>query len=359
LIPVCRPTFIKNEKNFVYEALGELNISSHGKFVEGFEELWSQYCGCKHGISCTNGTTALHLALLTLGIGKKDEVIVPNFCMIAVPNAVTYVGAKPVFVDVREDDWNIDWTQIEAKITRKTKAIMVVHNFGNPCNMSFILALAKKHNLFVIEDCSEAHGATYNGQKVSSFGDVAIFSFYANKIITTGEGGMLITNDTHISNRCKYLRNHCFDKPRFIHQEIGYNYRMSNLHCAIGVAQASQADKLIEMRNEVSDIYTKELKNIKGITIQPKVKGSVCWMFCILVEDKDGLMAFLEKTGIETRSLFYPNHLQPCYKHLKIKGKFPVSEMLWEKGLYLPTSTDLTDLEIKKICETIRSYQNG
>ena len=366
MIPVCRPMFIKSEKNFVYECLETNWISSQGKFVEGFEARFSKFCGVSHGISCTNGTTALHLALLSLEIGKGDEVIVPNFCMIAIPNSVTYTGAKPVFVDVDAGSWNIDPELIEKKITRRTKVIIASHNFGIPCDMDEINRIAKKHKLKVIEDGSEAHGATYKDKKVGSLSDIAIFSFYANKILTAGEGGMVVTNNEDLAKKCKSFRNHCFKEPRFMHDEIGYNYRMSNIHAAIAISQVEHADKLIGMRNEVGEMYKQQLKDVKGIYFQPEYfdGDKVCWMFCILVNEKEfgmskeTLMEFLKKAGVDTRSLFYPNHKQPCYKYLKIKVNYPVSEMLWEKGLYLPSSTDLTDLEIKRICETIKGAQN-
>lgn len=206
MIPVCRPTFIKNEKNFVYDCLESLWIGSKGKFIEGFEKQFSEFCECKYGVSCSNGTSALHLALLSLGIGEGDEVIVPNFTMIAVPNSVIYTGATPVFVDAEIDTWNINPEQIKKKITRKTKAILVVHTYGNPCNMDRIHRIAEKYNLKIIEDCSEAHGAIYRDKKVGCLGDVATFSFYANKIITTGEGGMVVTNNEEIAKKCKLLR---------------------------------------------------------------------------------------------------------------------------------------------------------
>ena len=369
MIPVCKPTFIKNEKNFVYECLEDCWISSKGKFIEAFEEQFSKFCECKYGVTCSNGTTALHLALLSLGIVEGDEVIVPNFSMIAVPNSVIYSKATPVFVDAEIDTWNINPEQIEKKITDKTKAIIVVHTYGLPVNMDRINRIAKKHNLKVIKDCAEAHGAIFKGKKVGSLGDVATFSFYGNKIITTGEGGMVVTNNEEIANKCKLLRNHAFEENRFIHNEIGFNYRMTNIQAAIGVAQTAQANKLIEMRIENAKMYDKLLKGIKGITLPPRCSNSknVYWMYGILVDkekygmDKDTLMEALKKTGIDTRSFFYPCNKQPAYlklKNIDCEGEYKVSNTLYEKGFYLPSASCLTDKEIKRICETIRGFQN-
>ena len=238
MIPVFIPTMVGNEAKYMNDCLEQNWISFNGPYNKKFQKEFAKFCGVKHALAVSNGTAALHLALLALKIGKGDEVIVPDFTMASCGFAVEYTGAKPVFVDAENETWNIDPEKIEAKITDKTKAIMVVHIYGHPCDMDKIMAIAKKHNLRVVEDCAEAHGATYNGKTVGSFGDIAAFSMYANKIITSGEGGAITTNDDEIFERANWLHSLAFDKERkFIHEEIGYNYRITNLQAAIACAQ--------------------------------------------------------------------------------------------------------------------------
>lgn len=357
MIPVSQPTFMGNEKKYVKDCLKTNWISSSGKYIKLFEDKFAKYIGCKHGITCSNGTTALHLALKALDIKEGDEVIVPNFCMIAVPNSVIYCGAKPVFVEVNDYAWNINYDLIEKKITKNTKAIIAVHNFGVPCAMRIICKIAKKYGLKVIEDCSECHGLEHNYKMFGSFGDIACFSLYANKIITSGEGGIIVTNNEKLAEKCRLLKNHYFSEPRFIHKDIGYNYRMTNIQCAIALAQLEKIDKILSKRQKIREQYVKYLRDIKGIKMH---YCFVCWMFCILVDKKkfgigkDELMKILKEKGIETRSLFYPNNKQPAYKFLKDSGKYPVSDKLYKEGLYLPTYNSLSKRNIKKICKIIK-----
>ena len=236
-IPVCEPLLGKNELKYVEDCIKTGWISSKGKYIDDFEKKFSAFCGVKHGITTTSGTTAIHLALAALGIKTGDEVIIPDFTMIATANPVVHLGAKPVFVDSDLQSWNIDPKKIEEKITKKTKAILVVHIYGHPCDMDPINEIAKKHNLFLIEDAAEAHGAEYKGRKTGSLSDVACFSFYANKIITTGEGGMVLTNNSEIADKCRLLKDLAFEKKRFWHHYAGYNYRMTNMQAALGVGQ--------------------------------------------------------------------------------------------------------------------------
>ena len=254
MIPVCEPTLIGNEKKYADQCIETNWISSSGKFLEEFEKRFSGFCEAKHGVSCSNGTTALHLALAGIGIGKGDEVIVPDFSIIALANSAIYTGATPVFVDSEPRTWNIDTEKIEEKITGRTKAIIAMHTYGCPADMDRINEIARKHNLKVIEDAAESHGATYKGRRTGGLGDAGCFSFYANKVITTGEGGMIVTNDDKIAEKARLLRNHAFIQPRFVHHEVGFNYRMTNIQAAIGVAQMENAEKLPIRHKRILDV---------------------------------------------------------------------------------------------------------
>lgn len=370
-IPVCEPMLAGNELKYVTEAVSTGWISSSGKYVTEFEKQFSEYCGCKYGIAVCNGTIALHLALIGLGIGKGDEVIVPTFTMIASAFAVCYTGAKPVFVDADKDTWNIDVKKIEEKITSKTKAIMPVHIFGKMCDMDAIHALAKKYNLYVLEDAAEAHGASYHGVKAGASSDIAAFSFFANKNITTGEGGMVVTNNKEFYDRARYFKNVCFplDGPRnYQHEDIGYNYRMSNVVAAIGLAQVEKADDYKEMRIRNHQLYKKYLSGVSGILFQSepyKDCVDVCWMNTIVINSKeyghtkDELIAYLKENEIDTRLLFTGMHKQKALQDFgcDCSGDYPVCEWLTENGFYLPSASSLTEDQIKKICDLIISFK--
>jgi len=360
-ISVSNPLFKGNELKYVTKCIKTGWVSSLGGYVEEFENKFSRYCEARYGISCSSGTTALHLALASLGIGKDDEVIIPTFTMISTANAVTYQGAVPVLIDSEENTFNIDPEKIEEKITKKTKAIIAVHIYGHPADMDKILKISKKYNLYVIEDAAEAHGAEYKGKRAGGLGDVGCFSFYGNKIITTGEGGMLVTNNRRIKEKAGYLRDLAFSKERhFWHKELGFNYRMSNLQAAVGLAQLERIDVLIRIKRNNAKLYDTLLRDIRGI-ILPKEENyakNVYWMYAILVEDsfgisKDELRKRLARRGIETRNFFIPIHLQPIYFKI-CKGQFPVAEELCKKGLYLPSGFNLKKNEIKFIAKTIR-----
>jgi perosamine synthetase len=366
MIRVCEPTLMGNELNYVTDCIREGMISSVGDYVKRFEQAFANYCQVNYGVACSNGTTAIHLALEALGIGRGDEVIVPTFTMIATGNAVLYTGATPVFVDAELNTWNIDPAKIEEKITKKTKAIIVVHTYGHPVDMDAITMIARKHNLFVIEDAAEAHGAEYKGKKVGSLGDVACFSFYANKIITTGEGGMVVTNNETIAKKCRLLRNHAFTTPRFIHHHVGFNYRMTNMQAAIGLAQLEHIETFVENRIRNAHTYTKLLRDVPGIEPPPAKEWAknVYWMYGILLNQsfplsKDELMGRLHEWGVETRSFFYPLHKQPLfhhprYAHVNTSGYFGKSEYLYEHGLYLPSSSSLTEEQIQRVVQAIK-----
>ena len=367
-IPVCEPFLTGKEMEYVMDCLRTNWISSAGKYVNEFEQRFAEYIGCKYGISTTSGTTALHLALAALKIGRGDEVIVPAFTMIAPVFAVVYTGAKPVLVDADPETWNIDVNKIEEKITPNTKAIIPVHIYGHPCDMDPIMEIAEKYNLWVIEDAAEAHGAEYKGKKVGSFGHVSCFSFYANKIITTGEGGMIVTNDEKIAERARRLKDQAYSpERRFLHTDIGFNYRMTNIQAAIGLAQLEHIDEFVEMRRRNAYLYNSRLKDVPGITLPPEKEWAknVYWMYSILIEEnefgmsRDELMERLKERGIETRTFFIPMHQQPAFLNIGLfKGeKYPIAEELSEKGLYLPSSSGLKEEEIKYICATTKDIQ--
>jgi perosamine synthetase len=362
MIPIAEPTLGEEELRNVIEAVKSGWISSKGTFIEEFEQNFSNYCGRKYGLATSNGTVALHLALKALGIGKGDEVIVPNLTFVAVANTVTYCNAKPVFVDSHPDYWCIDPEKIEEKITPKTKAIIPVHLYGHPCDMYPIMKIAEDHNLYVVEDAAEAHGAEYKGKKVGSFGDISCFSFYGNKIITTGEGGMCLTNDEELAEKMRILRDHGMNpNRRYWYNIVGFNYRMTNLQAAVGVAQLKKLDRFVEKKREIARSYSEELKDLEEIELiklHPEMPWAKCvyWMYCILVEDKlgisrDELMKRLEEKGIDTRPFFYPMHVMPPYKN---NEGFPIAEEIAKKGINLPSGVNLEGKAIRYICEAIK-----
>ncbi len=368
-IPVCEPFLSGNELKYVTDAVSTGWISSSGDYVNKFENAFAEYCDSKYGIAVCNGTVAIHLALVALGIGKGDEVIIPSFTMIATAFAVCYTGAMPVFVDADKETWNIDVDLIEEKISSKTKAIIPVHIFGNPCNMDKIQQLAKKYNLFIIEDAAEAHGAEFNGKKVGSFSDIASFSFFANKNITTGEGGMCVTANEEFAEKCRYYKNVCFpvEGPRnYMHDDIGFNYRMSNIHAAIGLAQTEKADEYKEMRIHNGSLYKRYLEECKGVTFQVDQQNAVNvhWMNAVVINpeeyghNRDELMQYLKDNGVDTRLLFVSMARQKALKKYSCdcNGQYPITDWLSENGFYLPSASNLKEEHIKRICELIRNY---
>jgi perosamine synthetase len=355
----------EKELEYVINCIKTNWISSKGKYVEEFEKKFSEYCGCKYGITTTNGTTSLHLALVSMGLKKGDEVIVPAFTMIGSVFPIVYCGAKPVLIDAEQETWNMDVNQIEEKVSDRTKAIMPVHIYGHPCDMDPIMKIAKKHALYVVEDAAEVHGAEYKGKKAGGIGDVGCFSFYANKIITCGEGGMVVTNNEEFAQRAISLKDLSFEegnKRIYLHSEVGYNYRMTNLQAAIGLAQFERIHELIEMRRRNAQLYNEFLENTNGIRlpIEKEWAKNVYWMYSILVEpefgvSRDEVMIELEKKGIETRSFFIPMNKQPVFRnmHLFEGESYPVAEGLSKRGMYLPSSSGLKPDEISYICNSI------
>jgi len=365
MIPVCEPTLQGNELKYVTECIETNWISSGGSFIQKFEKGFADFCGVKHGVACSNGTTALHLALESVGIGKGDEVIIPDFTMMACANAVLYAGAKPVFVDAEKETFNINPKLIEEKISGKTKAIMPVHIYGHPCEMDAIKEIAEKHSLLLVEDAAEAHGAEYKGKKCGSFGDTSAFSFYANKIITCGEGGMVLSDSDEAAEKARLLRNHAFTKNRFVHEEKGYNYRLTNMQAAIGLAQLEKINELVEARRNNAKLYNEFLQGADGIItpVEKDYAKNVYWMYGIVLENQSAESAReqLKKKGVDSRSFFHPSHSQPMFVSGKeqagISGEFPVSDWLWDKGLYLPSSSHLTKEQIETIAKAVLSLK--
>jgi perosamine synthetase len=359
-IPVAAPSLEGNEAEYVMDCIKSSWISSTGKYIEQFEELFASFCGVKHAITCSNGTTALHLALLALDLQPDEEVLVPTLTFVASANAVVYCGAKPVFVDVEPDIWTIDPGKIEQKITPRTRGIIAVHLAGHPAAMSAILAIAKRHNLWVLEDAAQAHGAEVNGKKSGAMGDVATFSFFGNKIITTGEGGMVTTNDDAIAAKVRILKNHGMDpRRRYWHPMVGYNYRMTNIQAAIGVAQMEQISNQLEKRKEIVEWYRQELQGVPGITWQQERSWArhVWWMFtAVLGEEfdvnRDELMVRMRERGIETRPVVYPMHQLPPYRAGSAGEQFPVADRLSHGGVNLPTWVGVTRDDVRFICQS-------
>jgi len=362
IIRVCEPTLRGNELAYITDAVQTNWISSGGKYIPRFEALFAEKMGARFGIACMNGTVALHLALATLGLEPGDEVIIPTFTMIATANAVTYLNAKPVLVDSEMATWNMDAEQIEAKITPRTRAISVVHTYGHPVDMDAVNDIATRHGLFVLEDAAEAHGAVYKGRPVGSLGDAACFSFYGNKIITTGEGGMITTNREDVARLAWNLRDHAFSTDRhFWHKFVGFNYRMTNLQAAIGLAQTEQLETFVAARRAHAAQYTRLLKEIPGIVTPPEASWvhNVYWMYGILLDkefgmSRDELRARLARRGIETRTFFIPMHCQPVYFDQYRGQRYPVAEDLCRRGLYLPSASSLTSHDIEVVVDAIK-----
>lgn len=369
-IPVCEPFLNGNELKYVKDCIETGWISSSGKYVKEFEQKFAEYCGVKYGVGVCNGTVALHLALKSMGVTKGDEVIIPSFTMIATAFAVCYTGAIPVIVDADLQTWNIDVNKIEEKITSKTKVILPVSIFGQPCEMEVINNLAKKYNLKVLEDAAESHGAEYNGKKTGALADITAFSFFANKNLTTGEGGIIVTNDENLYKSALYFKNLCFslDSPRnYIHEDIGFNYRLSNIHAAIGVAQLEKVNEYNKMRIKNAQLYKKYLEGVDGIIFQQILENvtSVHWMNAMVIDKKkygrsrDDLMIHLKENNIDSRLFFVGMHKQPALIKYGINTAsfYPITDYLSENGLYLPSSSNLSEESIALICEKIRLYK--
>lgn len=357
-IPIAEPSITEKEIEYVTDAVKSGWVSSLGEYLSKFEKKFAEYTGVKYALSITNGTAALHLALLSLGIKRGDEVIVPDLTFVATANAVTYAGAKPVFADIALDIWCIDPEDIKRKVTSKTKGVIPVHLYGHPADMDTINQIASERGLYIIEDAAEAHGAEYKGKKVGSFADCGIFSFYGNKIITTGEGGMITTNNKRVYEKAKFLRDHAMSRDKkYWHTKIGYNYRMTNLQAALGLAQLERIDKLIEKKRQIHSWYKGFLSDVE-VKLNPEDERAknVYWMVCLILNSnfaisKDELMIKLKEKNIDTRPFFYPISKMPMYNDGKIN---PVAYEISKKGLILPSGTNLKKNEVKWITENIK-----
>ncbi len=358
-IPIYQPTLDGNEKKYVNECLDTSWISSRGEFIPRFENDFRKFIGVEHATAVSNGTVALHLAIVTLGIGPGDEVIVPSFTYIASVSTIAITGATPVFVDSLEDTWQMDPQDVKRKITIHTKAIMAVHLYGHPCEMDELVKIAKENNLFLIEDCAEAFGSTYKKKHVGTFGDLATFSFYGNKTITTGEGGMVVTNDETLYDRAYHLKMHGLAKYRqYWHDVLGFNYRMTNICAAIGLAQIEKANEKILKKRQIAKWYNDALKDlpVKHHGEYGEVFHSY-WMYSILVESpkiREELREYLNDRGIETRPTFFPVHTMPMFSH-KFQ-KLPVAEYLGWHGINMPSWPGLSQDNIEFIAEEISNF---
>lgn len=364
-IPVNEPLLDGNEKKYITQCIDTCWISSEGPFVKQFEQQFATRMDRKYGIAVSNGSVALDAAITALEIGPGDEVILPTFTIISCAAAIVRAGAVPVVVDSDPDTWNMDISQIEAKITPRTKAIMVVHIYGLPVDMEPVLALADKYGLKIIEDAAEMHGQTYKGRPCGSFGTISTFSFYPNKHITTGEGGMLLTDDEHLAGRCCSLRNLCFQpQQRFIHEELGWNFRMTNLQAALGLAQLERLDEFVTRKRRMGQHYTKLLFDIPGLQL-PVAKtdyaANIYWVYGIVLSDDvpfdaKEAMRRLGQHKIGTRPFFFPMHEQPVFQKMGLfeSVSCPVAERLARRGFYIPSGMALTDEQRSQVAHTLK-----
>jgi perosamine synthetase len=365
-VPVSRPYIWGEEKAKLCEAVDSGWISSRGPFLDEFEMRFAQKIGVEHAVAVSSGTAAVHLALNVLDLQKHDEVIVPDFTMISPVLAVLACGAVPVPIDA-DETWNIDPDTIERAITKKTRAILVVHTYGHPARIDRIVDIARRNNLRVIEDAAEALGARAFGRAIGSFGDLAIFSFYANKVLTTGEGGMVVTNDILLCERLRAKRNLCFgadEESRYVHDEIGFNYRMTNLQAAMGVVQLEHLEEAVQAKIMIAREYNAILANVPGITTPPDTAWgpNVFWVYGVLIGEEFGLdrktvQSELKRNGIETRRFFHPLHRQPIMPKAGIRQAFPKSGNLSERGLYLPSFIGMGSTTIERVAAVLSALR--
>jgi perosamine synthetase len=373
MIPVNEPLLAQRELEYVSECVRTGWVSSAGRFIEEFEQKWATYCGRHHGIAVSNGTAALQVAVACLGLKPGDEVILPTFTIISCALAVIYSGGVPVLVDCDPRTWCMDITQIEKKITSRTRAIMPVHIYGHPVDMDHILQLAEKHDLAIIEDAAEVHGAEYLSgrntnqsawRRCGSFGTLSCFSFYANKLITTGEGGMILTDDKMLAEKARSLRNLCFQSNRrFYHEQLGFNFRLTNLQAALGLAQVERIEEIIARKRWIGQEYNRRLAGLKGLQlpVEESWARNVYWMYGIVLSEETGMDATvfaqrLKGQGIETRPFFLGLHEQPVFhqRELFLRERYPVAERIARQGLYLPSGLALTAEQLTEVCGAVR-----
>lgn len=368
IIPVNEPLLKERELEYVTECVRSGWVSSAGRFIDLFEEAWAGFCGRKYGVALSNGTTAIQAAVDSLSLAPGDEVIMPSFTIISCAQAVVYAGAVPVLVDCDPDTWTMDVRQVEERITPRTRAIMPVHIYGHPVEMSPLLQLAEKHGLAVIEDAAEAHGAEVmiegkGWQRCGSFGALSCFSFYANKLVTTGEGGMVLTDDPLLAERVRSLRNLCFiPQRRFFHEELGYNFRMTNLQAALGVAQVERIEEIIAHKRWMGTEYTRRLRGVSGLQlpVERSWARNIYWMYAVVVDETTGFTADtfaheLLDAGIQTRPFFLGMHEQPVFHRMGLfrDEHYPVTERIARQGLYLPSGMALTNEQLERVCDAI------
>jgi perosamine synthetase len=363
VIPVSEPLLDEQALAYVTEAVRSGWISSEGRYISEFEQRWARYCGVAHGIAVCNGTVALEVAMAALNLPPGSEVILPSFTIISCVAAILRAGCRPVLVDCEPDTWCLDVAEVERKITQRTRAIMPVHIYGHMAEMDTVTALARKFNLAVIEDAAEAHGAEYRGRRAGSIGAISCFSFYANKIITTGEGGMIVTDDAQLAERSRSLRNLCFRREqRFLHTELGHNFRMTNLQAAIGVAQMERIDDHIARKRKMAARYNDRLSGLPGLRLPVERAGvkNVYWMYGLVLDDSVPmnaveLAARLKEQGVDTRPFFLGMHEQPALRQRGLFGgeSYPVTERLARRGLYLPSGLGLDEAQIDTVCEAL------
>jgi perosamine synthetase len=365
MIPVNEPLLDGNEEKYLVECIRSGWISSEGPFVQQFESRFASIAGRKYGIAVCNGSVALEASVAALGIGPGDEVIMPAFTIISCAAAIVRQGATPVLVDADPVTWNMDVNQIEARITSRTKAIMVVHIYGLPTDMAPVLHLAEKHGLKIIEDAAEAHGQTCQDKPCGSFGDISTFSFYPNKHVTTGEGGMILTDSETLAERCRSLRNLCFQPgKRFVHEELGWNFRMSNLQAALGVAQLERLDEFVSIKRRMGARYTELLKGTPGIQLpleKTRYADNIYWVYGLVLDDAlpfDGndAMARLNELGVGTRPFFWSMHEQPVFRKMGLFAgeRYPVAERIARRGFYVPSGMALTDEQIERVAAAVK-----
>jgi len=364
MIPVAEPLITEHEIRLVNEALASGWISSAGPFLDRFEQEWAAYCGMPNGIAVSNGSVALDVAVALLNLQPGDEIIMPTFTIISPAQSVVRAGGMPVLVDSDPANWQMDVQQIEARITTRTRAILVVHIYGHPADMDPILEIARRHNLTVIEDAAEVHGATYKGRRCGGLADISTFSFYANKLVTTGEGGMVLVRTQEMAERARSLRNLCFQKQqRFLHDEMGHNFRLTNLQAALGVGQISRMDAIVARKREIAVTYRQMLGGIHGLQLpieEPWAK-SVYWVFGLVFHDSLGLTAAdlaqrMAAQGIETRPFFLGMHQQPVFQRMEffLREQYPVAELLARQGLYIPSGLAITAEQQQQVAKTLR-----
>lgn len=366
--PVSEPTITREDKKNAFDAINSGFISSEGKYNKLFENSFSNYIGSKYAIALSNGTVALETALYAIGIEKGDEVILPNFTIVSCLNSIIKLGAIPIFVDVDKNHWNIDHNLIEKKITKRTKAIIVCHIFGHPAEIKKIIQIRNKYNIKVIEDCAESHGAEYKGKKIGNFGDISTFSFYSNKLITTGEGGMVLTSNKKFADRARGYKNLFFGKTdRFKHEDLGSNYRLTNIQAAIGYSQTKRINSIVEKKRKIGFWYLHYLKDINKLELPKEMSWAktVFWMYAVVIKssaiDAKKIIKAMANRNIQCRPLFYNLNKQPFLSKFNIKDnrKYPVTDKLAKYGFYLPSSLKLTKKDVAYIVNQLKEVLDG